>query len=72
MNKKTEIDLCLFLLFFVLAVFEAVEKKTTTYGLVPFENSTFGTVVETLDNFVKTSVRVRAETYLTVSIIYYQ
>ena len=72
MNKKTEIDLCLFLLFFVLAVFEAVEKKTTTYGLVPFENSTFGTVVETLDNFGKTSVRVRAETYLTVSIIYYQ
>ncbi|KAI7859532.1 Prephenate dehydratase-domain-containing protein [Circinella umbellata] len=50
----------------ISAVFEAVEKKTTTYGLVPFENSTFGTVVETMDNFVKTSVRVRAETYLTV------
>ncbi|KAI9491554.1 Prephenate dehydratase-domain-containing protein [Zychaea mexicana] len=50
----------------ISAVFEAVEKKTTTYGLVPFENSTFGTVVETLDNFVKTSVRVRAETYLPV------
>ncbi|KAI8145350.1 Prephenate dehydratase-domain-containing protein [Fennellomyces sp. T-0311] len=50
----------------ITSVFEAVEKKTATYGLVPFENSTFGTVVETLDNFVKTSVRVRAETYLSV------
>ncbi|KAI9272878.1 Prephenate dehydratase-domain-containing protein [Phascolomyces articulosus] len=50
----------------ISAVFEAVEKKQTTYGLVPFENSTFGTVVETMDNFVKTSVRVRAETYLSV------
>ncbi|KAG0174100.1 hypothetical protein DFQ28_009727 [Apophysomyces sp. BC1034] len=47
-------------------VFEAVEKGRTTYGIVPFENSTFGTVVETLDCSIKTSVRVRAEAYLTV------
>lgn len=52
----------------ILGVFEAVEKKQATYGIVPFENSTFGTVVETLDYFAKTSVRVRAETYLTVSL----
>jgi chorismate mutase/prephenate dehydratase len=48
------------------AVFQAVETGQTTYGLVPYENSTFGSVVETLDYLVHTSVRVRAETYLTV------
>lgn len=47
-------------------VFDAVEKKKATYGLVPFENSTFGTVVESMDCFIKTSVHVRAEIYLTV------
>ncbi|KAL9552388.1 hypothetical protein MBANPS3_003799 [Mucor bainieri] len=47
-------------------VFDAVEKGQTTYGIVPFENSTFGSVVETLDYLIHTSVRVRAETYLTV------
>ena len=49
-----------------LDVFDAVEKGQTTYGIVPFENSTFGTVVETLDRFIHSPVRVRAETYLTV------
>ncbi|KAI8378216.1 Prephenate dehydratase-domain-containing protein [Choanephora cucurbitarum] len=47
-------------------VFEAVEKGQTTYGLIPFENSTFGSVVETLDYFIHTTIKVRAETYLTV------
>ncbi|KAI9033817.1 Prephenate dehydratase-domain-containing protein [Phycomyces nitens] len=47
-------------------VVDAVEKGQTTYGIVPFENSNFGSVVETLDRFVKTNTRVRAETYLTV------
>ncbi|EIE83471.1 hypothetical protein G6F46_003674 [Rhizopus delemar] len=47
-------------------VFDAVEKGQTTYGIIPFENSTFGTVVETLDRFISSTVRVRAETYLTV------
>lgn len=51
---------------FWIDVFEAVEKGQTTYGIVPFENSTFGSVVETLDYFIHTSVRLRAETYLTV------
>ncbi|KAI8072548.1 Prephenate dehydratase-domain-containing protein [Gongronella butleri] len=47
-------------------VFDAVEKGRVTYGLVPFENSTFGSVVETLDYAIHTSAKVRAETYLTV------
>jgi prephenate dehydratase len=40
-----------------------------TYGLVPYENSTFGSVVETLDRLMLTETKVRAETYLTVSLI---
>lgn len=48
-------------------VFEAVEKGRTTYGIVPYENSTFGSVVETLDYLIKANVKVRSETYLTVS-----
>jgi prephenate dehydratase len=51
------------------AVFDAVEKGRTTYGLVPYENSTFGSVVETLDRLMLTETKVRAETYLTVSLI---
>ncbi|KAI9263772.1 Prephenate dehydratase-domain-containing protein [Sporodiniella umbellata] len=47
-------------------IFDAVERGITTYGIVPFENSTFGTVVETLDRFISSNVKVRAETYLTV------
>ncbi|KAI8370332.1 Prephenate dehydratase-domain-containing protein [Radiomyces spectabilis] len=47
-------------------VFEAVEKGRATYGIVPFENSTYGTVVESLDCSIHTPVKVRAETYLPV------
>lgn len=36
------------------------------YGIIPFENSIFGTVVETLDNFIRTTVKIRAETYLPI------
>ncbi|KAI8926784.1 Prephenate dehydratase-domain-containing protein [Entophlyctis helioformis] len=54
----------------IRAVFEAVESGSVTYGLVPFENSTFGTVQQTLDWFVaaapETRVMVRGETYLAV------
>lgn len=50
----------------MIDVFESVEKGRTTYGIIPFENSTFGSVVETLDYFIKSNVKVRAETYLTV------
>ncbi|KAI8057012.1 Prephenate dehydratase-domain-containing protein [Syncephalis plumigaleata] len=47
-------------------VFAAVESQQTTYGVVPFENSTFGTVIQTLDRFRTSSARIRAETYLKV------
>ncbi|KAI8984385.1 Prephenate dehydratase-domain-containing protein [Mycotypha africana] len=47
-------------------VFESVEKGQSTYGIVPFENSSFGSVVETLDRFIHTTAQVRAETYLTI------
>jgi prephenate dehydratase len=50
-----------------IAVFEAVEKGRTTYGLVPFENSTYGSVIETMDYLMHTELQIRAETYLTVS-----
>ncbi|KAI9591147.1 Prephenate dehydratase-domain-containing protein [Syncephalis fuscata] len=47
-------------------VFTAVETNQTTYGVVPFENSTFGTVIQTLDRFRTSPVHIRAETYLKV------
>ncbi|CAG8755033.1 7171_t:CDS:2, partial [Dentiscutata heterogama] len=45
-------------------VFDSVEKGNTTYGIVPFENSTYGSVVATLDNFISSKVQIFAETYL--------
>ncbi|KAI9299953.1 Prephenate dehydratase-domain-containing protein [Cunninghamella echinulata] len=47
-------------------VFEAVEKKEAIYGVVPYENSTFGSVVETLDYTIHTTANVIGETFLTV------
>ncbi|KAJ3261953.1 hypothetical protein HK104_006781 [Borealophlyctis nickersoniae] len=50
-------------------VFDAVESGTVTYGVVPFENSTHGSVVQTLDRFVSGKpggVMVRAEDYLPI------
>ncbi|RUS14778.1 Prephenate dehydratase-domain-containing protein [Endogone sp. FLAS-F59071] len=47
-------------------IFDAVERGRTTYGIVPFENSTHGSVIQTLDRFIDTEVRIRAEAYLTV------
>ncbi|CAO3647665.1 unnamed protein product [Cunninghamella blakesleeana] len=47
-------------------VFKAVEKKEAIYGIVPYENSTFGSVVETLDYAINTPVNVIEETFLTV------
>ncbi|CAH1759987.1 10582_t:CDS:2 [Entrophospora sp. SA101] len=46
-------------------VFEAVEKGLTTYGIVPFENSTFGSVVTTLDKFINTETQIIEEICLT-------
>ncbi|KAJ3036832.1 prephenate dehydratase, partial [Rhizophlyctis rosea] len=47
-------------------VFDAVESGAATYGVVPFENSTHGSVVQTLDRFIecKGGVQIRAESYL--------
>ncbi|KAJ1929294.1 prephenate dehydratase [Tieghemiomyces parasiticus] len=36
-------------------VFQAVEDGTATYGVVPFENSSAGTVNQTLDRFVRST-----------------
>ncbi|KAJ1910563.1 prephenate dehydratase, partial [Tieghemiomyces parasiticus] len=36
-------------------VFQAVEDGTVTYGVVPFENSSAGTVNQTLDRFVQST-----------------
>ncbi|KAF9291767.1 hypothetical protein BGZ88_006744 [Linnemannia elongata] len=47
-------------------VFEAVERGRCQYGVVPFENSIAGSVVPTLDKFIKSKVKIRAETYLPV------
>ncbi|KAJ3408847.1 hypothetical protein HDV05_004738 [Chytridiales sp. JEL 0842] len=48
-------------------VIDAVENKTVTYGVVPFENSTFGSVTQTLDAFINSNgVMIRAEHYMAV------
>ncbi|KAG9063866.1 hypothetical protein KI688_003980 [Linnemannia hyalina] len=47
-------------------VFDAVERGRCQYGVVPFENSIAGSVVPTLDKFIKSKVKIRAETYLPV------
>lgn len=43
-----------------------MENGQSTYGIVPFENSIYGSVVETFDCFINTSVKIRAETYLPI------
>lgn len=48
-------------------VFDSVEKGDTTYGVVPFENSTFGSVVTTLDRFISSKAQIFAEAYLKVN-----
>ncbi|KAI9141015.1 Prephenate dehydratase-domain-containing protein [Paraphysoderma sedebokerense] len=47
-------------------IFTAVEQGRATYGVVPFENSTFGSVSQTLDRFISSNVQIRGETYLGV------
>jgi chorismate mutase/prephenate dehydratase len=47
-------------------VFRSVEKKESTYGVVPFENSTHGTVTQTIDELIRTPVKVRADLYLPI------
>jgi chorismate mutase/prephenate dehydratase len=47
-------------------VFRAVEKGECHYGVVPIRNSTHGVVVETIDNFQKSDLKIYAETQLDV------
>ena len=48
------------------AVFDAVSQGATTYGVVPFENSTEGGVTFTLDSFLETDVMIRRQVVLDV------
>ena len=47
-------------------VFEAVERGTADYGVVPVENAVAGVVPETLDMFPLTNVRICAELYVPI------
>ena len=48
-------------------VFSQVEGGGADYGVVPIENSTAGTVGETIDMFVETSARIVGETTLSIT-----
>ena len=48
-------------------VFEAVEKRKATYGVVPLENSTEGSVNQTLDRLVDSEVMICGEVMIHVS-----
>lgn len=48
-------------------VFEAVEKDTSNFGVVPVENSIEGAVNFTLDLFYESELKICAEKYLTIS-----
>ena len=52
-------------------VFNAVERGLCDYGLVPIENSTGGTVGETLDCFVDSDLSISGEVQLRVSYNFY-
>jgi len=45
----------------IRAVFEEVSAERANFGLVPVENSTGGGVIDTLDAFVETDVKICAE-----------
>jgi len=48
-------------------VFKAVEKSMTDYGIVPVENSIEGTVNNTLDMLIQTTLNVTGEIIMSVS-----
>ncbi|PKY59497.1 hypothetical protein RhiirA4_482286 [Rhizophagus irregularis] len=46
-------------------VFYSMEKSDMTYGIISFENSTFGSVVTILDCFISSKAcQIQAKTYL--------
>jgi chorismate mutase/prephenate dehydratase len=48
-------------------VFEAVEKRRASYGVMPIENSTEGSVNQTLDMLVESEVMICGEVMIQVS-----
>ncbi len=52
----------------ISAVFDAVENRSTDYGVVPVENSTEGAVTHTFDQFATTPLKICAEIYLPISL----
>lgn len=50
----------------IAAVFEEVQQGHANYGIVPIENSTDGRVIDTLDMFTQTSVRICGEVELAI------
>ncbi len=48
-------------------VFEAVEKRKADYGVVPIENSTEGSVNQTLDRLIESEVKICGEVMIQVS-----
>lgn len=48
-------------------VFEAVERETANFGIVPVENSTEGIVHRTLDMFIDSEVKICGEVLLRIS-----
>lgn len=62
----TQLIYLLSILTILIDIFKSVESHQTTYGIVPFENLFFGSVVETFDCFIRTSIAIRVETYLPI------
>jgi chorismate mutase/prephenate dehydratase len=48
-------------------IFTAVEKGETDYAVIPIENSTEGSVRETLDSFVESDLKIVAQIYLEIN-----
>ncbi len=48
------------------AVFEEIERGHAKYGVVPIENSTDGRIVDTLNMFIKTPLRICGEVMLPI------
>jgi chorismate mutase/prephenate dehydratase len=48
-------------------IFTAVEKGEIDYAVIPIENSTEGSVRETLDSFVESDLKIVAQIYLEIS-----
>ncbi|MEQ1830089.1 MAG: prephenate dehydratase [Pirellula sp.] len=50
----------------ITAVFEEIERGQSRYGVVPIENSTDGRIVDTLNMFIKSPIRICGEVLLPI------